>query len=504
MSASVRSLIIAFFGLILALFFGSLLGQGSWTPALIAGSLVLVGGYIIFFRTIRLEAIILTVLLSGYIIGNRGFAQLSFTQNTPLYLGEAGMVVCLALLASRVALKHERLIPRTALSGAITIFLALGAVRLAADIFLKLSPAATMVTIRDSATVYYAAFFFIAYKVGFDPIGRRLIERCILAACIVLLPVFLIEFVLWPDLFDRFTFRGYPLIAQKGDLTATYLAFASFYFFLYPARGLGRVMLRLLAILFFLGILVVTARSAIFGYACAAGLLLLARRPQFVFYQTATVVAALLLAGLMEIGGMYHQNSSYSRVADKLESMTDVSGNHSYRGETGDYAIDNNQFRIVWWRSVFDETLKKGPFFGLGFGYDLSAGFLRNYYSNQFANWDTRSPHSIWVTVLGRMGFLGLLSFTTVVFLVVRESISAARKVARGREAPNTLAFWIGALIILGSASFGVVLEGPMGGILFWSFLGLAASQTEIGKAKEVPAATAPAPKLPRELALAD
>ena len=76
----------------------------------------------------------------------------------------------------------------------------------------------------------------------------RLIENIILIACIVLLPVFIIQFIAAPDFFNRITVRGYPLIVQKGDLTATYLAFASFYFFLQPARGLWRWFLRTLAL----------------------------------------------------------------------------------------------------------------------------------------------------------------------------------------------------------------------------------------------------------------
>jgi hypothetical protein len=39
--------------------------------------------------------------------------------------------------------------------------------------------------------------------------------------------------------------------------------------------------------------------------------------------------------------------------------------------------------------------------------------------------------------------------------------------------------------MILGAAAFGVVLEGPMGGVLFWSFLGLAASQSSEVKERE-------------------
>jgi O-antigen ligase len=172
------------------------------------------------------------------------------------------------------------------------------------------------------------------------------------------------------------------------------------------------------------------------------------------------------------------QNQTYTRLADKIGSITDVSGNRHYHGEIGDSAADNNQFRIVWWKTVFDETLRKGPFFGLGFGYDLTSSFMRAYYPTGGEDTaTTRSPHSVWLTVFGRMGLVGLITFTLITVLMIREAMATARLVARRKVEPFNLAFWTGAIIILGSASFGVVLEGPMGGILFWTFLGLASSQ---------------------------
>src|SRR5207302_1771232 len=132
------------------------------------------------------------------------------------YLGEAGMLACMAILGARVAIRHEKIIPKTPLSWAIIGFLFIGAVRLYCDLFLQLSPASAVVTLRDSATVYYALFFFVAYKVGTDPVGRRLLEKCVLISCIILFPVFIIQFFAFPDLFNRVTVRGYPLISHKG------------------------------------------------------------------------------------------------------------------------------------------------------------------------------------------------------------------------------------------------------------------------------------------------
>jgi O-antigen ligase len=482
MSAVVQSVIIAIIGLILAVILGSQLGNGYWVPAIVViGAGILFGAYKLFFKAIRVEALILGFLIFGYIVGNRGFAQLTLTRVSPVYLGEAGMLACLGILGARLALNREQIFPKTQLSWAILAFIAIGAVRLYFDLFLGINSRQPLITLRDSAVVYYALFFFIAYKVGSDPVGRRLLERCVLIACIVLLPVFIIQFIAFPDLFNRITVRGYPLISQKGDLTTTYLAFASFYFFLKPAKGLAFFLLRTLSVVFFVGMLMLMARAALFGCACAAVLLLLARRPQFVFYQMVIGVAALILIGLLQVGEFRGEASFVTRLTDRVKSMTDISGTRNYRGTGGDSSYNNNQFRLVWWGSVFNETISKSPLFGLGFGYDLTAGFMRAYFPTGGEDTaTTRSPHSVWMTVLGRMGLVGFLSFALIVLFTVREAVAAARRVARRKAEPFTLAFWTGVLIILGSASFGVVLEGPMGGVLFWSFLGLASSQLHL------------------------
>src|SRR5438045_9195072 len=151
MPAAIRSIVIGILGLMFAVLVGSQLGQGSWMlPTVLGVSAIVFAIYALFLRAIRIEALILGFLIFGYIVGNRGFAQLTLTQTSPVYLGEFGMMVCLALLLSRVALKHERLIPRTPLSTAVLIFLIAGAVRLVADLFLNLSPATTLVIIRSS------------------------------------------------------------------------------------------------------------------------------------------------------------------------------------------------------------------------------------------------------------------------------------------------------------------------------------------------------------------
>src|SRR5205814_514812 len=85
------------------------------------------------------------------------------------------------------------------------------------------------------------------------------------------------------------------------------------------------------------------------------------------------------------------------------------SGKQSFESSVGDIAAGNNEFRAVWWKSVIDETNEKSPVFGLGFGYDLAKRFLRSRQAGNPYEFDTRSPHSIVLTIYGRMGLIGIL-----------------------------------------------------------------------------------------------
>jgi len=48
-----------------------------------------------------------------------------------------------------------------------------------------------------------------------------------------------------------------------------------------------------------------------------------------------------------------------------------------------------------------------------------------------------------------------------------------------------SLGTWCAAWVILVSACFGAVLEGPMGAVIFWSALGLAAAMSNYGTPRE-------------------
>src|SRR5262249_43296847 len=87
---------------------------------------------------------------------------------------------------------------------------------------------------------------------------------------------------------------------------------------------------------------------------------------------------------------------------------------------------------------------------------------------------DTRSPHSIILTIYGRMGIIGILLFALVVFYILRSSLRCAAAIRRGKAPALDIALWCGLVAILITSCFGVMLEGPMAAIVFWSLLGMA------------------------------
>lgn len=499
MSAAIKTFIVGALGLLFAVVLGMQLGEGSLmvplaVTAICVGTLL----YLSFFRTIRIEALILAFLIFGYIVGNRGFANISLSAGTPVFFGEVGMVLCLAMFGARLALARENPIPKTHLAYAIVAFLLLGGVRLYGDAILRVSNVSPTTAIRDSATVYYAVFFFIAYKIGGNGTARHFVERWMMIGFLALIPIVAIQ--MFSGILQRFTIRGTPLIMHKNDLLCTYMGIAAFYYYLRPHAGWTRTACKILSVLFLGGMLLLLSRAAFFGFGCAALLLVMARQVKFLVYQAVVGCVALIAVLVFQASGIGGQSGFLVDLTDKVASMTDVSGTGQYRSQWGEVSAANNQFRLVWWQSVVNDTLEKGPWFGLGFGYDLAGSFIREYYGNRMADFAARSPHSIAVTVFGRMGIIGFLTFLAVLVLIARDAFSAARQVAHRREQPAYLAHWCAVVNLLGSAMFGVVLEGPMGGILFWSFLGLAASQARTPppppKAAPVERPRRPEPKL--------
>lgn len=455
-------------GAVLAVVLGAQVAQGEFFwPAVAAAGLL--GIVLVYVQPRPIGALLLAFAMFGYIVGNRGFAQFSLAGRFPLLPGEFVLAVGGALLLAQSAWRRELPLRRDPLNVALLLWIGLGTIRLLLDV-----RAYGITAIRDYALVYYAAFFFLAQHVARDPDSAVFLRRTLLVACGALLVVHPL-FSQFPQVFiETFSVGGIPLIFFKDDLAGNFMSVGALLFFMRyeQTRRVGWLALSLALAGW---MLTTNSRSSIVGLAVAALWLATSGRWRFAGFLTLSAVfAALVLLFAAEWQNRSWRDTPLHRVYDRLASIADPLGQRAYQTEDA-FKGDNNVFRIVWWRASIDEALETNKWFGLGFGHDLAARFVREYFPEGNDDFTARSPHNVLITVFARMGIAGFAAFVAVLTL----SAVGTWRALHDRAAAYTAGpLWCGAWILFVCACFGVVLEGPMGAVVFWTLLGLANAET--------------------------
>lgn len=411
------------------------------------------------------DAWMLAAVIFGYVVGNRGFAQLQPANLIPLLPAEAVLLVAVPALLVRMAVRKDSGICRDALNYSILLWIALGLIRLPIDLRNY-----GVLALRDFAMVYYAVFFFVAQAFASRPPNVRVLTGAITLGYVCLIPV-VISILIWPDfLVDNLTWRGIPLIYHKSDLIATSLAAGFFWLWTRWEKDGRRVWLVLAAASLLLIGEMSSPRAAMAAVGVTTLLWLAKGRWRIAAAQAGLIAAAAVIGiGVLTFTGGDVKTSVPYSMYEHAVSIFDPYGTGTYiNGDSGNPA-DNNRFRLVWWNDVIGETMADNPIFGLGFGTDLAARFAADYGLTTDETFAARSPHSMIVTTFGRMGFLGLAGWLAVSALTAR---TVWRLFAEGN--PDAIGFCCIVTVTWISACVGVVLESPMAAVIFWTALGLA------------------------------
>jgi O-antigen ligase len=468
-----RALIVVVPGLLLALWLATKTGEGDLpVPVYFLIGVVILVGVKVFTKRIRLEALVLGVLLFGYIVGQSGFGHFSVSPRRGIYLGEIGLTMCVATLFMRRAFTREKLVPANSLAWTIFAFIAIGSFRFLYDFRDSIDP---VVVVRDFATIYYTGFYFIAFGICRHSGSRLFLQRMITIALICAIFVSGVFFVV-PSVFNYFLVHGRPFIEPRADLTGSFMGFACICFFLNSQSGRHFIGWTALSFAAFVALLLPLSRATFLGFAAAVIILVLSGQAKFLLRVFVFLVIGIMILTPVVLAVKSTGEATYvTKLRDKILSTVDPFGNkRSFASDVGEASAGNNEFRAAWWKSVIDETNDKSPLVGLGFGYDLAKRFLQGYTLVNQYEFDTRSPHSIILTVYGRMGLIGILSFALVVFQILRSSLRCAAAIRRRKTPALDIALWCGVVGILVTSCFGVMLEGPMAAVVFWSLLGIA------------------------------
>ncbi len=417
------------------------------------------------------EAWLLGFLVFGYVIGNRGFAQMSPIGSLPVFFSELGLGIVVVLVALRGAMQRKLPLQHDWLNGLLLLWLVLAAGRIPWDVRVY-----GFTALRDFAMVYYVLYFFAAQALAHHLPSRRLLHRTLLIT-FGLLPITGLPATISQDFFlSNLLVEGVPLIFYKGDLLATFL-FTGYIILLPSGTSDWRTdwWRWLAAIVSLITGLILLSRAPLVGLIVAIGWLALAGR-----WRPAKVLVAVCVTGLLAVTIIsllqkkdFTQTKAYA-IYEAVASIADYSGTRSYHSEMTSEKGDNNRFRIIWWKNVAEETLTTSPVLGLGFGADLTRGFLQEYYPTSGDDFSARSPHNIFMTTLGRMGLVGVAVLLAIYWIQGRTTLRVAREAQRDPARQGAMTLQASVWVVMISACFGVVLEGPMGAIPFWIMLGLA------------------------------
>ncbi len=239
---------------------GTWIVDDNWKLPLV---ILLIGGYLLLTKATQVtpETYILSFLVFGYIVGNRGFAQITPLGNLPLFIGEIGLLIGAVFMALHISLKKEFPFRLDALGIAILFWIIVGTIRVVFDY-----PNYGILALRDFAMVYYAAFFFIAQSMAKHLYSRKIFETFLQAALLLLIPGFLL-FKTYPEFFyQTLIFDGTPLIIYKGDLAATFFGIGFVYYYC-KYGSTKKLLFLILAYLYFYLTISLTMRAAWVGLA---------------------------------------------------------------------------------------------------------------------------------------------------------------------------------------------------------------------------------------------
>ncbi len=131
------------------------------------------------------------------------------------------------------------------------------------------------------------------------------------------------------------------------------------------------------------------------------------------------------------------------------------------------------RWRLMWWESIVNYTIHGDHFWrGKGFGINLADddGFQVD------PQHRLRSPHNGHLTVLARTGVPGLLLWFLMQVSLAAGLLRSYYRARRERDAERAaltgwvFCYWVAFVV---NAAFDVYLEGPQGGIWYWSVFGM-------------------------------
>ncbi len=143
-----------------------------------------------------------------------------------------------------------------------------------------------------------------------------------------------------------------------------------------------------------------------------------------------------------------------------------------------DTRLENTrQWRLNWWGKIYHYTFNGDYFFGKGFGVNIadSDGF-QTMVAMKDKKIKLRSPHNVHMNVLARSGVPGITVWIIVhLSWMLGMGISFIKAKSKGYHLWAAFFLWVFVYVLAFhmNGSFDVFIEGPVGGVWFWSLMAI-------------------------------
>ena len=289
----------------------------------------------------------------------------------------------------------------------------------------------------------------------------------------------MLVYLFWNQAIPRWPSSNVPVLNLKGGDIAVHLsgAMAFLSLGLYRMYGAKRrdtaIRVEWVFWVFFIvaAITILTGRAALLTIASTALLLWMVRPSKH--WIKPTIIGALAVIFALTLDAEFKSVKSDRSVSAQALVQTFA----SIFQETGtSYYDGSRRWRLEWWTDIWNYTVR-GEYFWMGKGYGVNLADDDGYqvYAHGGERAVLRSPHNSHLTFLARSGVPGFLVWITLNVMFALALLRAYQRARRdGREDLAKLNLWVLAYwwAFMVNAGFDVFLEGPQGGIWFWSLFG--------------------------------
>jgi len=411
-------------------------------------------------------------LLTGYATIGRGFAYLGFP---PLYVGELTLLLGGAVLL-RTGLLWSLLNDRVFIC--IAVFMAWG--------FYRTLPGVGtygILAIRDAMIWGYAIFAFLVASALMSDISQparllRFFQRFALIIAFALPPLFVLsEFA--ASVIPNVPGTDVSLLVFKSGDALVHIAGI----LVLVLSGLVELTSLQSALLLALSlVLVARARSGLAGLLAAGSLpAILSPVRRYLIGGAIALLVLLASAAFLDIKVQLTDRREFSanQIISGVQSAVNVLSNPNWSSLAQRYASSDRLngsviWRVVWWSYLVQKVQMDFPMTGLGFGESLALPGVPVAIGE-----NVRSPHNGNMTIYARMGLIGFVLWLIALGVWLHAMLQSHLRAKRTGHPVWAALFMVFPAYVLASwlnGSFDVYLEGPMGGIWFWTLIGAGAA----------------------------